>query len=120
MLTLLLADGQSDQASAAVWITFAGVLFAAICSVVAAVLVSKTRGENATQHLASQEALQIVAMEVNAVGGELRGEIKAVHGEVREVGTKIDSHIGWHAGHDSQAATSERAIILESVIKETT
>lgn len=107
---------QSDFASTTVWITFAGGLFAAVCSVIAAVLVSKTRGENATQHLASQDALRVVATEVTTLGGSIHTELQEVRGELSSVGTKIDTHIGWHSGHDSALATSERATILENVL----
>lgn len=104
---MVLADSFSTS-STAIWITLAGVLFTGVCSIVAAILVSKTRVENASQHLASQDALKIVAGEVTSVGSELRSGLQAV-------GTKIDTHIGWHLGHDTGLAQQQGSATIVNI-----
>lgn len=78
LMNLLAAGATIDHTSE--WLTFAGVAVTAILGAVATILVSITRRENSEQHAASVDALNIVAS------------------EVRGVGTKIDTHLGWHAG----------------------
>lgn len=110
--SLLVNANLAEPANTGTWITLAGVLFAAVCSVVGAILVSKTRGENATQHLASQDALSLLSGEVNSMGTELRVEIQGV-------GTKVDNHIGWHAGHEVGLSQAGSATIVNIRNKET-
>lgn len=61
------------------WIGLTGVVLAALLGFIA-VLVSKTRTENSSQHAASVDALNRVADKVDGVDN------------------KLDSHIEWHMG----------------------